>query len=145
MSRPTRLETYKVILDALAARSTCLRAHTATILVLERNIISCGYNGPPPGVPPCIPELCTPGCSVSRHAERNAIARSPIILRDTDLDVTLITLLAPCVHCAQLILECTSIKRVIYFDAYRLTAGVELLTSAGVSCLWTVQHLALDV
>jgi len=72
----------------------------------------------------------SPGCTVVSHAERNGIAfaaREGIRLGDTDVYCTH----APCEDCAKSLLS-TGISSLTYKTPYRLTAGVELLRSAGI-------------
>jgi dCMP deaminase len=70
------------------------------------------------------------GCEVAEHAERNAIAwaaRLGLALEGTELHVTH----APCLACARSVIN-AGIVKVSYDIPYRLTEGVELLTTAGI-------------
>mgnify|MGYP003511295398 CR=1 FL=1 len=69
-------------------------------------------------------------CSISEHAERNAIAwaaRYGLALEGCELHVTHM----PCLECARSVIN-AGITRVVYHQPYRLTAGVELLRSADI-------------
>jgi deoxycytidylate deaminase len=75
-------------------------------------------------------KTAAPGCTVVSHAERNGIAfaaREGIRLGGTDVFCTH----APCEDCAKSLLS-AGIERLTYRTPYRLTAGVELLISAGI-------------
>jgi dCMP deaminase len=72
----------------------------------------------------------SPGCTVVSHAERNGIAfaaREGIRLLESDVFCTH----APCVDCARSLLG-SGIRSLTYQTPYRLTAGVELIRSAGI-------------
>lgn len=85
MKRPTKIDYYLDIAEAITNRSTCLRRHYGAVIVKNDEIISTGYNGAARGVANCsdtgvcererlnIPkgeryELCK-----AVHAEQNAI------------------------------------------------------------------------
>lgn len=71
-----------------------------------------------------------PTCQVAVHAELNAIAfaaRNGVALAGA----TLYTTLAPCLPCAQAIVQ-TGITDVVAERTYRIPRGVDLLRSAGV-------------
>lgn len=66
------------------------------------------------------------------HAEQNAIlfaARNGISINGSTLYVTT----EPCIECAKFI-EASGIKKVIYRDLYKSSAGVEYLQNNGVEC-----------
>lgn len=70
------------------------------------------------------------GCNVAEHAERNAVgfaAGRGIALGNCDLYVTH----APCLDCSRTLLN-VGVARVIYDIPYRLTAGLDLLSSVGI-------------
>jgi len=74
-----------------------------------------------------------PGCQVSEHAERNAIAwsaRTGVALEGAQIHCTH----APCLDCARAIIN-AGIECVSYVIPYRLTAGVELLEQAGIQVI----------
>lgn len=74
-----------------------------------------------------------PTCSISVHAEANAIAwsaRRGIALEGS----TLYTTLSPCVWCAQQIIN-AGVTAVISDNMYRDTGGLELLAAAGVEIM----------
>jgi len=46
-------EYYLNVCKAVGGNSKCLSRHIGAILVMDKSIVSTGYNGPPRGVPPC--------------------------------------------------------------------------------------------
>lgn len=115
----------------LAELSTCKRLQVGAIIfpVDCSAIYSIGYNGPSRGLSndSCTGKENECGCV---HAEANAVVKfnndlaKPSILYSTRL---------PCLRCAALILNCTSIIGVIWEKTYRDDAGYNLLTAGGLS------------
>ena len=68
---------FMMMAEAAARRSTCRRLNVGAILTYQNNVVSIGYNGPPPGEPHCYGGDCgVPMCTRSIHAEFNAIVRA---------------------------------------------------------------------
>jgi dCMP deaminase len=115
---------YINIAKDVSTLSHCQRSKVGAVLVKDNNIIAFGYNGTPAGMDNCcernditLPEVI--------HAEMNAIlkaARSGYAVEGAELYLTL----SPCVDCAKLILQ-SGIKRVLYFQEYRKTDGIDFL------------------
>lgn len=79
MSRPSWDDYFFRIAAEVATRATCPRASIGAVLVKDRKILSCGYNGVASGRPHCpnTPEhLALAHCTASRHAERNALEQA---------------------------------------------------------------------
>jgi dCMP deaminase len=112
----------------VATRATCDRKHVGAVLVLNKTILSTGYNGSIRGLPHCdeAGHLLENGhCVRTVHAEANAIihaGHSP--------GATLYTTAFPCWPCFKLIAN-AGIQRIVYADAYnpdpRVTAATEAL------------------
>ena len=64
------------------------------------------------------------------HAESNAISKCAKWNSSTD-NATVYVTLSPCVECSKLMVQ-SGIKRIVYKDLYRNTAGIDLLERAGV-------------
>jgi dCMP deaminase len=138
-------------------RSTCTRLNVGVVIARDHRILVTGYNGAPAGMPhcnhtcTCESQVWTPGvrygedgmdhhpmcsvdklgCTVAVHAEANAIAwaaRYGVTLDGTELFTTH----APCLPCAQLIIN-AGIMRVVFGVYYRDKAGLKLLESAHIS------------
>lgn len=109
--------------------SHCTRKQVGALIVKEGMIISDGYNGTPTG----FPNDCEDAAGLTHwyvlHAEANAImkvARSTNNARGGTLYLTH----SPCRECSKLILQ-AGIQRLVYFDAYKDPAGLELLNKGG--------------
>jgi dCMP deaminase len=128
------------ITRTVAERSTCLRRRVGAVVILDKRILTTGYNGAPTGLSHCLDigclreqqgvpsgerhELCR-----GLHAEQNAIiqaALSGVSIRGG----TIYTTHFPCVLCAKMLIN-AGIKRVVYADGYPDLLSRELLTEAG--------------
>jgi dCMP deaminase len=58
--RLERDELFMAVAMLFAARSSCLRGHVGAVIVKDGRIVSCGYNGAPPGMPHCFEVGCLP-------------------------------------------------------------------------------------
>ena len=67
------------------------------------------------------------------HAEANAITKLAKSGNSAD-GATLYVTMSPCVECAKLIIQ-AGIKRVVYREKYRITAGIDLLKRAGIEVI----------
>ncbi|AWG24146.1 deoxycytidylate deaminase [Flavobacterium kingsejongi] len=110
--------------------SYCKRKKVGAIIVKDRMIISDGYNGTPSGFENC----CEDDGGYTRwyvlHAEANAILK---VARSTQSceGATLYITLSPCKECSKLIHQ-SGIKRVVYYENYKDTSGIDFLIKAGV-------------
>lgn len=147
--RLTRDKMFMQIAEIVAQRSTCPRKHVGAVMVRENHIVSIGYNGAPPGLPHCTDGGCAlefpheqfglqGGCTRAIHAEMNCIAFAARQGAPTD-DATMYCTCATCANCAAL-LASSGIKRFVYLESYRLTAGIDLLKEANVEVIqWSDQ------
>ena len=121
-----------------AENSYCKRRQVGAIVVKDKMIISDGYNGTPSG----FENICDDENGLTKpyvlHAEANAITKIARSGNNSD-GATLYVTSSPCIECAKLIIQ-AGIKRVVYFEAYRLNDGIELLQRAGIEVV-----LAQDV
>lgn len=125
------------IAEVTAKRSTCFRGNVGAILVLDNNIISQGYNGPPSKEPHCKGnhcELVNKGCKRSIHAEVNAYLRAPEMSEYQKSKVHLYCTHQPCLGCAQVIVD-NNTQLVVFMHPYRKTEGLELLKKEGVGLI----------
>ena len=138
-------DTYFMEIAALVARrSTCTRRQVGAIVVLDRRILTTGYNGAPSGVAHCravgclraqldVPsgerhELCR-----GIHAEQNAIiqaARHGVSIRGGTLYCTNL----PCSICAKMIIN-AGIKNIFYAEGYADQMSEGMLAEAGVDLI----------
>lgn len=129
--RRSRDELFMQVALLFAEQSTCNRGHVGTVIVQDNRIVSCGYNGSPPGHDHCLDVGCDPadGCLRTIHAEANAIhwaARTGVSL----LGATMYATHAPCLTCAQAI-AASGIKRFVYLNGYRLER-LDVLWGSGI-------------
>jgi dCMP deaminase len=123
--RPSWDEYFMSIARVVASRSNCVKRKVGALLVLDRRIISTGYNGTPRGVTNCNEGGC-PRCAsgaeagtrlhecLCSHAEENAITQAAyhgVRVRDASLYTTF----SPCLICAKMIIN-AGICEVIYGD-----------------------------
>ncbi|MFV0149782.1 dCMP deaminase family protein [Empedobacter falsenii] len=113
--------------------SSAIRKKVGCLIVSDRMIISDGYNGTPSG----FENKCEDDDGNTKwhvlHAEANAITK---LAKSTNSskNATLYTTLSPCKECSKLILQ-SGIKRVVYLNEYKDTAGIDLLRKANVDIL----------
>jgi dCMP deaminase len=126
MSRISRHQMYMEMAEVVAKRSTCSRLNVGAVLVVNRRVVSIGYNGTEPGAEHCTGNLC-PGrkvkCELTIHAEHNAIRYwSPSRDRKNPADMYVTD--SPCLDCCQM-MNCLSINRVFFRHPYRLTEHLD--------------------
>ncbi len=120
---------YMDMAKLVAMYSTCKRLHVGAVIVLDKRIISTGYNGAPAGLVHCTHDDLTP-CDRAVHAEANAIAFAAKHGIATNHAVLYSTHL-PCISCAQLIIN-AGIREVNYGNEYRRKEGKDLLWEADI-------------
>lgn len=114
----------------VASRSTCLAIAVGAVIVMEKQVIATGYNGPPTGTPHCTdqgfcyPELLSCGNgsilpSRAIHAEANAIAQAA--KHGSQINgATIYITLEPCLSCLKLIIA-AGIQEVVYHQSFEKT------------------------
>lgn len=139
MTRPSWEEYFMSIAHQVALRSTCLRRQVGCIIVLEKRIVSTGYNGAPSGLPHCEEvgcvredrgvasgerhELCR-----GLHAEQNAIIQAA--LHGTAVGGgALFCTHKPCILCTKMLIN-AGIRRVYYVEGYQDTLAEEMAREA---------------
>jgi len=113
-----------------AKLSHCKRKQVGALIVKNNTIISDGYNGTPSGFTnACEDEEGNTHWYVL-HAEANALLK---VVRSTQNaeDGTLYITLSPCKECSKLIIQ-AGIKRVVYQNEYKDTAGIDFLKDFGI-------------
>jgi len=140
--RPSWDEYFMAIADVAATRSNCCRRQVAAVIVMDRQIISTGYNGTPRGIKNCCDGGC-PRCNsdapsgtnlgecLCSHAEENAIVQAAchgIAVKGG----VLYTTFSPCLLCAKMIIN-SGISEVVYRSRYTIDeTAFNLLQEAGV-------------
>lgn len=119
--RPNWDSYFMKIAYAVSERSTCDRAFVGAVLVLEKRILTTGFNGSPAGQPHCDEVghlLVEEHCVRTIHAETNAIIQAAlhgISTRDCTCYVTHF----PCINCTKVLIN-AGMSRLVYNVAYRM-------------------------
>lgn len=130
-NRISRDELLANVAKLVAKRSTCQRASVGAVLARDGRIISMGYNGAPAGIKHCEHDMAIQEpCLRTVHAEANAIAFAAKNGVSTD-GTTMYCTHSPCNDCAKLIIN-AGIAKVMYWEAYRDPAPINLLLAVGV-------------
>ncbi|MBW6517602.1 MAG: cytidine/deoxycytidylate deaminase family protein [ANME-2 cluster archaeon] len=141
VQRPTIDEYFMEIARVVAKRSTCLRNQVGAVIVLDKRILSTGYNGAPRNLQHCLDigcirqqqniasgtrhELCR-----AVHAEQNAIIQSA--LHGVSIgSATLYCTHQPCILCAKMIIN-SNIKKVVFSNNYPDEEAIRFFDKAGV-------------
>lgn len=119
--RPDWDSYFMKIAYAVSERSTCDRALVGCVLVLDKRILTTGFNGSPTGQPHCdeVGHLLVEGhCVRTIHAETNAIIQAAlhgVSTRGCSCYVTHF----PCINCTKVLIN-AGISRLVYHVAYRM-------------------------
>ncbi len=145
MARPSWDEYFLEVMKSVAARATCDRGKSGSIIVKDKRILSTGYVGAPIGLPHCddVGHLLktvvhedgheSVHCLRTVHAELNAITQAAKFGVSIE-GATLYVKMEPCLTCAMSIIN-SGIKRVVCENKYHAAqetresfkqAGVEL-------------------
>lgn len=116
-----------------AQNSYCKRRQVGAILVKDKMIISDGYNGTPSGFENNCEDENFKTKPYVLHAEANAITKVAKSSNSSD-GATLYVTSSPCLECSKLIIQ-AGIKRVVFYDNYRLEDGIDLLKRAGIEVI----------
>ena len=104
------------------------RLKVGAVLVKDKRIIACGYNGTiSKNDNTC--EINNVTCATVIHAEQNVISFCDKNVDNTILYVTT----SPCIECAKLIVA-AGIKKVYYINKYRITDGIKFLKQNNIKC-----------
>jgi dCMP deaminase len=132
--RPDWDSYFMKIAYAVSERSTCDRAFVGCVLVLDKRILTTGFNGSPAGQPHCeeIGHLLVDGhCVRTIHAETNAIIQAALHGVSTRGCTCYVTHF-PCINCTKALIN-AGVTRLIYNVAYRLDENaVEFLRMANI-------------
>lgn len=132
--RPDWDSYFLKIAYAVSERSTCDRALVGCVLVLEKRILTTGFNGSPAGQPHCddIGHLMVEGhCVRTIHAETNAIIQAALHGVSTKGATCYVTHF-PCINCTKALIN-AGITRLVFNVAYRQDpVSIEFLRSANI-------------
>ena len=143
LQRPGWDQYFMDIALVVASRSNCMKRKVAAVIVLDKRIISTGYNGTPRGTRNCNEGGC-PRCNnmaasgtsldecLCSHGEENAIVQASyhgVSLKDS----TIYSTFAPCLMCAKMIIN-SGIREVVYNLDYPLNdSAFRLFREAGIA------------
>ena len=119
--RPDWDSYFMKIAAAVSERSTCDRAMVGCVLVLDKRILTTGFNGSPAGQEHCdeVGHLMVDGhCVRTIHAETNAIIQAALHGVSTRGASCYVTHL-PCINCTKALIN-AGITRIVYGEAYRM-------------------------
>jgi dCMP deaminase len=137
--RPDWDSYFMKIAHAVSERSTCDRAEVGCVLVLEKRILTTGFNGSPTGQAHCDESghLMVDGhCVRTIHAETNAIIQAALHGVSTRGATCYVTHL-PCINCTKALIN-AGITRIVYAVDYRKDPlAMSFLEAAGIE---VVQH-----
>ena len=125
--------------ELYAQHSRSQRNKVGAVLVNDDNdrILMCGYNGTPPNGDNNCEYINKDGELVTKpevvHAEENVILFCAKTGIETQNKI-LYTTFSPCFQCAKMIIT-AGIKRVVFKEIYRDTAGIDLLKQYGVEII----------
>lgn len=121
--RPSRDEYFMEIANTVAQRATCDLSRNGCVIAKNKQLLTTGYVGSPPGLPHC-DEVghqfkqtthedgkVTNHCVRTIHAEQNAICQAAKLGVAVE-GATLYCKMTPCRTCTMLIISC-GIKRVV--------------------------------
>lgn len=132
--RPDWDSYFMKIAFAVSERSTCDRAFVGCVLVLDKRILTTGFNGSPAGLPHCDQDghLMVEGhCVRTIHAETNAIIQAALHGVSTRGATCYVTHL-PCLNCTKVLIN-SGITRLVYKEAYRVDENaMKFLTMANI-------------
>lgn len=138
MNRPDFPTIYMQLAWLMSQRGTCARTNSAgeamrcgsaVVSADFRQVLAVGYNGNAAGLPNAC-DTTEPGACGCIHAEENAVIacrearETPKVFFATHL---------PCVACSKRIIQLGGVVRVYYDKPYRITTGLDVLASVGIS------------
>lgn len=147
IDRPDWNHYFMQIASVVATRSTCMRRKVGALLVLNKRILSTGYNGAPSGLSHCLEvgclreqlkipsgerhELCR-----GLHAEQNAIIQAAVhgvAIKGSVLYCTHY----PCALCAKMLVN-AGVRSLVLSENYPDALAKELFTEAGIEIVFIV-------
>jgi len=132
-SRPSWDEYFMRIAKEVATRATCPRRSVGAVIVLDRRILTTGYNGAPHGLAHCTEVGCKivdGHCQRALHAEQNAILQAALNGVSTR-GATVYVTCQPCNACAKMLIN-AGIVRVVFEGDYPDPFAMELFEEAGI-------------
>ena len=118
-----KLGLYMRLAKTVGQESTCPRANTGAVIVLDDRVVSLGYNGAPRKIPHCKDEGCwlfvkgqRTHCFRAVHAELNALLSAAYHGARTK-GALLFCTHSPCLECLKACIN-AGISQIMYKEAY---------------------------
>ena len=127
-------DTYLGIAALVAKHSKAKRKQVGAVLVTVNGVMLPGYNGTFSGADNACEDDDGVTLPTVLHAELNCLlkaAKEGVSVKDSTMYVTL----SPCERCAAMLVQ-SGIKRLVYGEQYRESAGIELMRNAGVEVVF---------
>lgn len=120
---------YMDIAIRVAEESKCPRKKVGCCILLDSGMIAIGINGFPEGMKEQWNDGDASNPAVT-HSELNAMGK---LLEEgvSCKNATVYVTLSPCLECSKLLVR-AKVKKVIYFEQYRCTEGIDYLKTYGV-------------
>ena len=141
MTRPSNDEYFMKMAYLASERSTCLRRKVGAVIVIDKRVLTTGYNGAPKGLPHCeetgclreqqnVPsgqrhELCR-----GVHAEQNAIIQAAVFGVSVK-GATIYITNYPCSVCVKMLLN-AGITEIVFDEKYKDDLAIELLAQSDI-------------
>jgi len=139
--RPSLDQYFINIARNVATRSTCLRHNVGAVIVIDKQILTTGYNGAPSGLVNCIDIGCMrlkanipSGTQHEKcravHAEQNAIIQASV----HGISIkggTIYCTHQPCILCAKMLIN-AGIDRIVFEQSYPDKDALDMLFDAGI-------------
>ena len=113
--------------------SYCKRRKVGALIVKDKMIISDGFNGTPSGFENDCEDEDFKTKQYVLHAEANALTKVAKS-NNSSIGATLYITTSPCLECSKLIIQ-SGIKRVVFYEKYRITNGLDLLKRASIEII----------
>lgn len=141
MNRPSWDEYFMMIARDVATRATCERRSVGAVAVLDRRILTTGYNGAPRGLEHCRDpkEEWPAGCLMhghcvrTVHAEQNAILQAALNGVSTR-GATMYVTCQPCNACAKMLIN-AGISKIVFDGEYPDDFAMELFRESSMEVI----------
>ena len=141
-ARPNWDQYFNSFAVAASKRGTCDRKHVGAVIVVDKQVVSTGYNGSVAGLPHCDDvghDMVEGHCVRTIHAEMNALAQAA--RRGTRVQgSTIYTTASPCWDCFRVMAN-AGIERFIYQEPYRSDDNAERIMAVAATLGLEVKQL----
>ena len=142
--RPAWDSYFMKIAEDVSTRSTCLRRQVGAVIVMDKRMLTTGYNGAPTGITHCTEKTClrikynVPSGERHElcrglHAEQNAIIQAAfhgVSLKGAKIYITH----KPCSICTKMLIN-SGIDTFIFRSPYKDPLADEMIAEAGIKII----------